>query len=129
MKQPQVLILAENDFHRRLMTDVVSCNEMRVVSSDRFEWVDRVEKGSYQADVVVIDCGMEDAAVTDAVDRLRALPKSMRPRVIGWSRGRGFDRDDAELELEDRLEFPLDLGRFARTVKEQAHVRVLADTL
>ena len=129
MKRPQVLILAENDFHRRLMTDVVCCNEMRAVSSNQLDWVDRVESGAFQADVVVIDCGMGEVGVSDAVSRLHALPEAIRPRVIGWTRENGKNRGGDGLDLEERVEFPLDVGCFARVVKEQANARVFADTV
>lgn len=129
MKRPQVLILAENDFHRRLMSDVVCCNEMRAVSSDRFEWVDRVENGAFKADVVVIDCGMGATEVSNAVTRLQALPDSIRPSVIGWARENDQDQDAPKPALENQIEFPLDVGCFARLVKEQAKARVLEESI
>ncbi len=129
MKRPQVLILAENDFHRRLMTDVVCCNEMRAVSSDQLDWVGRVETGAFKADVVVIDCGMGESEVSQAVSRLHALPEEVRPRVIGWTRENGHNRGGESLDLEERVEFPLDLGCFARVVKEQANAQVLAHSV
>lgn len=129
MKRPQVLILAENDFHRRLMSDVVCCNEMQAVSSDRFEWVDRVEKGAFKADVVVIDCGMGASEVSDAVTRLQALPESIRPSVIGWARQNDNNPSGPRPNLDNEFAFPLDIGRFARLVKEQAQARVLAESI
>ncbi|MFT7616657.1 MAG: hypothetical protein ACI97A_000281 [Planctomycetota bacterium] len=129
MKRPQVLILAENNFHRRLMSDVVCCNEMRAVSSDRFEWVDRVENGAFKADVVVIDCGMGAKEVANAVTRLQALPESIRPSVIGWARENDNNHGAPTPALESQIEFPLDVGCFARLVKEHAQARILAESL
>ncbi len=129
MKRPQVLILAENDFHRRLMADVVCCNEMRAISSNCLDWVKRVEDGSCRADVVVIDCGMGEQEVANAISRLHALPEAVRPRVIGWAREHEENRSSRSLEVEEKVAFPLDVGDFARVVKRHAHARVLANSL
>ena len=127
MNLPQVLILAENEFHRRLMVDVVCCNEMRAVSSGHLDWIDRIESGSFTADVVVLDCGMEAADVTSTVDRLRALPKRRRPKIVGFGADANEvgERRHHDLLLEDEVPEPLDVGCFARAVKQQIQAIIM----
>ncbi len=127
MKRPQVLILAENDFHRRLMSDVVNCNEMRAVASDRLEWLGKVERGSYQADVVVLDFGMKQEIVAEAMTRLESIPIARRPRIVGWARESDKHKSySTVVDVDKQFAFPLDVGCFARVVQQQAQAHVLA---
>ncbi|MCB9832986.1 MAG: hypothetical protein H6807_10975 [Planctomycetes bacterium] len=123
MHMPQVLILARNDFHRRLMTDLVACNEMGVRAAAHADALEQVVSGTYRADVVVIDCHMERGDVDRALGRLRDLPPARRPRVLGVSPPAELAGDQAFAEC---LGWPIDIGDFARRVKDQAQAQVLA---
>lgn len=122
MNMPQVLIFARNEFQRRLMTDLVACNEMRVIATDRVDRVDQVESGVFRADVVVIDGSMGAHDVKSVIGRLRALPAARRPRILGISCAGESSRD---FQVQEQLAWPLDIGDFARRVKDEAQAQVL----
>lgn len=123
----RVLIVEENDFHRALMTDVVECNDMKAVALPNDNWIERIEQlfegGDSVCDIVVVDLDLPEDRGLKVAERLSDLPDEVRPRIVGLQNAAGVlprRRDGRELDLEDLLCRPLDLGGFARSVNKQA---------
>lgn len=121
MTTPKILIYEQNLFHRRLMTDLVECNDMHAVPVDGKDWIDRLEKGADKASVVVLDLDRSKKDGIDVLKRLRALPKAKRPRIVGVMNR--LDPQAASGEpafgIEEIVQAPIDTGTFARAVARQ----------
>lgn len=122
MQTPRVLIFERSTFNRRLMSDLVECNDMKAVSVDGSDWVDRLEKGSDRASVVVVDLDQPRRFGHEVVRRLNALPVQHRPRIVGLieSTKNVSEAGPQTLGCEEVIERPLDTGSFARAVCRQA---------
>jgi len=122
MQTPRVLIFEPSTFNRRLMSDLIECNDMKAVAVDGSDWVARLEKGADRASVVVVDLDESRRDGFEVVRRLNALPVEQRPRIVGL-----VDSSKARpqagphvLGCEEVIERPLDTGSFARAVVRQA---------
>ena len=128
MDTPRVLILSRSAFHRRLMSDVVACNDMRPVAmSGGFS--EQLDLCGARNDVVVVDLEHSDNREgIEAVERLAALPKRTRPRIVVLvddDHGSDVQETKAMRDAES-LHGPLDVGDFARVVARHAQEAVLA---
>ena len=125
MDTPRVLILSRSPFHRRLMADVVACNDMRPVTPNG-GFIEHLELPVH-GDVVVVDIEHDEAGEgIAAVERLSALPKQTRPRIVVIvDEERRRETSDA-FENADTLAGPIDVGDFARVVARRAQEAVLA---
>lgn len=121
MQTPRVLICEESLFQRRLMSDLVECNDMQAVPVEGSDWIERLRAGADRASVVVVDLDQSKRTGLEVVKKLKALPGERRPRIVGLvdtkklaQKARTFVRD-----CEEVLELPLDTGSFARAVVRQ----------
>lgn len=122
MNTPRVLIFEDSTFHRRLMSDLVECNDLKAVPVDGSDWVARLENGSDRAAVVVVDFDRPKREAIDVVKRLHAIPTQRRPRIVGVVRGQKgkLVANVGSLGCEEVIEGPFDTGNFARAVVRQA---------
>ena len=118
MDLPRVVIVNDSAFHRRLMSDVVQCNEMRAETCEGEAWIDEIASPEKKPSVVVVDLDLPRSRGIRVVQKLRALPGALRPRIIGLSRS--VAAGQAAVEVEQLISGPLDVGGFARSVVEQA---------
>ena len=130
MDTPRVLILSHSDFHRRLMSDVVACNDMCPVASTG-GFLEELEARRGRQDVVVVDFEhARDGEGLATVERLAAWPAAARPRVVVLvddASAADLPASGALLEA-DLLQGPLDVGSFARVVARHASESVLASS-
>ncbi len=122
MKMPRALILVQNSFHRKTMVDLLYWNEIRVVASDKTEWVERVVSGSYRADVVVLDEDLEGGDVAEVLAHLHGIPEPRRPKIVYL----GDQLESALPVIDAQLDRPLDLGVFTREVVRLARESALS---
>lgn len=128
METPRVLILSRSEFHRRLMSDVVACNDMRPVTAAG-GFLDELEARRGRQDVVVVDIEEGDEGEgLETVERLAALPVESRPRVVVLVNEEAAAKLPASDSFRDAdvLQGPLDVGSFARVVARHASEAVLA---
>lgn len=126
MKMPRALILVQNSFHRKTMVDLLYWNEIRVVASDKTEWVERVVSGAYRADVVVLDEELDEGDLPTVLADLRGIPEARRPKIVYLG-----DQTTALVQagpqtIDAQLDRPLDLGVFTREVVRLARESALS---
>ena len=122
MKMPRALILVQNSFHRKTMVDLLYWNEIRVVASDKTEWVERVVSGAYRADVVVLDEELEGGDLPGVMAHLQSIPEPRRPKIVYL----GDQPERAPAAVDAQLDRPLDLGVFTREVVRLARESTLS---
>lgn len=130
METPRVLILTRSAFYRRLMADVVACNDMRPVTP-RGGFVEQVDAQAGHNDVVVVDFEHAEAGEgIEAVEHLSALPRRTRPRIVVLvddEHGSEVSETKA-MHGAATLRGPIDVGDFARIVARHAQEAVLASS-
>ncbi len=118
MRNPQVLILAKDGFHRRLLLDLARTNDLTVEASEpkaARTWVAKMTKASSRPDIVLLDLDEPSLSDLQALKALKSLPEEERPFVAGWARSSvSSGKVDAFLPL------PLDVGAASRTLAKLA---------
>lgn len=117
MKIPRVFVVEDNEFDLDLMSDVITCNDLQAVPAPNEDGFDNVEGSLASGDVVVVDLDLPGQRGRRVLERLRARPDAMRPRIVALS----LDAPAAgTLGIEEFLGRPLDVGGFARAVVRQS---------
>lgn len=129
MDIPTVVILEESDFQRRLMADLVTCNDLEVIAGTDLDSLDKPVAWGRAGCVVVVDLELPGRAGIRALQDLRTLPGRFKPRVIALtSDGQSPPVEVARvLGFDELLVRPIDIGEFSRTVLSQARLAVAAE--
>ncbi|HGY92843.1 MAG TPA: hypothetical protein ENK43_16875 [Planctomycetes bacterium] len=118
MRNPQVLILAKDGFHRRLLLDLARTNDLTVEASEprsAGSWVAKMTAADSRPDIVLLDLDEPSLADLRALKALERLPDAERPFVAGWAHS-----TPASPGLDAFLPLPLDVGAASRTLAKLA---------
>lgn len=119
MDRPRVLIIEHSDFHRRLMSELVECNDMKATAVDHVDGDLEAEREMDRATIVVVDLDSRRREDVKVFERLNAMPK--RPRIVGVVGAGATGRASRPgLPVEEIVTRPIDTGAFARAIARQA---------